>query len=542
MPGSYDTNRPMSFKLRFAITALIAAAVFSGSCRVAEVGRHSDEWLVRHIGAEPDTLNPLTSTDAYSSTILDDVYETLVRRNPDTLELDPLLATSWEISEDGMVITFHMREDARYTDGVPVTAHDMEYCYRKIMDPKVDCPHQRNYYSDILEVEVPDDFTIKFTYREPYFRALELCGGLQSIPRHLFEKSADFNNSEHNRAPVGSGPYKLKKWVTGQKIIMERNEDYWGKKPETTRIVYKFIQQPSTALIELKKRHLDLMGLSALQWVKQTDGARFKRAFRKERYYTPNYSYIGWNMRRPPFSDKLVRRAMTMLLDRETILETIRFGLGKVVSGNAFINSPYYDSDIKPWPYDPAAAKKLLDEAGWVDSDGDGIRDKDGKPFAFEFLISSGSVFADQISTILQRELKKVGISMEVRRLEWATFLKLITERDFDAATLAWSLSVETDPFQLWHSSQAEAGSNFVGFVNEEADKIIVENRRSFDMNKRVELMKRFHAILHEEQPYTFLLCSPSLVAIHKRFDNVIIHKLGIETREWTLNRMWTEE
>jgi len=149
------------------------------------------------------------------------------------------------------------------------------------------------------------------------------------------------------------------------------------------------------------------MGLRPIQWVKQTNKPKFLKSFRKEMYYLPNYNYIGWNMRRPLFSDKLVRRAMTMLVDRNTILNTIQFGLGKVVTGPAYIYSPYYDDDIKPWPYDPNSAKQLLEQAGWSDHDGDGIRDKNGMPFKFEFLISSGSIFADQLGTILQRELSK---------------------------------------------------------------------------------------------------------------------------------------
>lgn len=524
------------------MATITVVAVSFGACHLEQVGRHPTDWLVERLRGEPDTLNPLTSTDAYSSSILDNIYEPLLQRNRDTLELEPLLAESWDISEDGLTITFHMRKDVRFTDGTPATAHDVEYAYRKIMDTKVDCPHQRNYYRDVKDAKVLDDHTIRFTYKEPYFRALEICGYTPCLPRHLFEQEEDFNKSRLNREPIGTGPYKFSEWITGRKIVLEKNEDYWGDKPKIKRRLYKFINLDSTALIELKKRHLDLMGLRALQWVKQTNKPRFKRAFRKEKYYTPNYNYIGWNIRRPLFKDKRVRRAMTMLVDREKILKTILFGLGEVVTGPAYVNSPYYDHDINPWTYDPAGAKKLLEETGWADHDGDGIRDKDGISFKFEFLISSGSTFADQLSTVLQGELAKVGIRMEVRRLEWATFLKLIEERDFDAVTLGWSLGVETDPFQLWHSTQADQGSNFVGFESEETDDIIVKNRRTFDLDGRIELMKRFHAILHDEQPYTFLFCSPSLVVIHNRFDNVLVHKLGLDVREWTINRAWSEE
>ncbi len=522
--------------------AICIIATAASTCKVREISRTPTDWLVRRLGSEPDTLNPLTSTDAYSNEILDYIYETLVRRNPDTLKLEPWLARDWDISSDGMVITFHMRKDVKFTDGHPATAEDVAYAYRKIMDPKVNAPHLRNYYKDIEKVEVTGKYTIKFTYKQPYFRAVEICGYTPCIPKHLFEKSENFNQSDLGRKPVGTGPYKFKKWITGQKIILERNENYWKDKPRIKTIAYKFIHQDSTALIELKKQHIDYMGLTSLQWAKQSDTERFKAKFRKEKYYQPNYNYVGWNMRTPPFDDKKVRRAMTMLVDRETILKTVQFGLGKIVTGPAYINSPYYDDSIEPWPYDPARARELLAEAGWKDHDGDGIRDKNGEPFRFEFLISSGSIFSSQLATILKEELDKMGIVMEVRRLEWATFLKLIDERNFDAVTLGWSLSVETDPYQLWHSSQSEKGSNFVGFKNQKADRIIVKNRRTLDRDKRIELMKEFHGILHEEQPYTFLFCRPSLVALHRRFENVTVHKLGLRPREWTINPDWKED
>lgn len=508
------------------------------ACPISPVSQHPDDWLIRRLGAEPDTLNPLTATDAYAGLIDSYIYEALVDRNPDTLELYPKLASTWEISLDGLVYTFKIRRGVKFHDGVPVTAHDFKYCFDRNMDEKVNAPHMRNYYQDIKKVEVPDDYTIRFTYAQPYFRALEICGGLQAIPKHLFEKDSDFNKSAQGRAPIGTGPYRFAEWITGQKIVLARNEDYWERRPEIKRIVYRTITEESAALIELKKRSLDLMGLNPLQWVKQTSSERFNQAFRKEQYYEPNFSYIGWNSKRPYFSDKRVRRAMTMMIDRPTLLKNLLFGLGIIVTGEAYVKSLYYDTSIQPWPYDPEMAKILLDEAGWIDHNGDGIRDKDGVPFKFEFLISSSSVFANQLATVLKEDLKRSGIQMEIRPLEWATFLKLVDSREYDAVTLRWSLSVETDPYQLWHSSQAEKGSNFTGFHNDEADRIIIEVRRTFDRDKRIALLKRFHQILHEEQPYTFLFCSPNLVAISRRFGNVIVHNLGIEPKEWTVPKI----
>jgi len=224
---------------------------------------------------------------------------------------------------------------------------------------------------------------------------------------------------------------------------------------------------------------------------------------------------------------------MTMLLDRDSILKNLRYGFGRVVSGNFFYESPDYDRTIEPWPYDPAKAAALLDEAGWMDSDGDGIRDKDGVPFRFEFTMTSGSQFADQMSTILKEELAKVGIEMSIRPLEWALFTKMLDDRNFDAVIMGWSLPVEADPYQVWHSSQTEKGSNFIGFTNREADLIIEEARVTFEKEKRVQLYRRFHQIMHEEQPYTFLFVNESLVAVDRRFESVNVYPLGLDTSEW---------
>ncbi len=490
------------------------------------------DWLVRHLPAEPSTLNPILVTDVYGSQIDGDIFDSLIRRDPKTLEFTPQLASSWDISPDHLVYTFHLRKNVYWHDGKPFTAKDVKFSYDKIMDPKVDAAPLRNYYRDIKKVEVLDPYTVRFTYSQPYFRALEFCGGLPIVPAHVFGNE-DFNRHPFGRAPIGTGPYKFVKWDTGKEIVLRRNENYWGKKPYINKIVYKIITDNTVAFQVLKQGGLDLMSLRPIQWVKQTRSKRFKKRFKKLKYFLPSYNYIGWNMRRVYFKDRRVRRALTMLVDRQGILKDILYNLGVVVTGPFYINSPAYDKSIKPYPYDPQRAEQLLAEAGWIDHDGDGIRDKDGTKFAFEFLISAGSKFAEQLSTILKESLKRHGIVMTIRRLEWAVFIQQIDDRQFDACTLGWSMGWESDPYQIWHSSQAKKGSNFVGFVNKEADEIIEKARREFDAKKRNELYHRFHRIIHEEQPYTFLFTMNALVAVDRRFQNVNVYPMGLEPREW---------
>jgi peptide/nickel transport system substrate-binding protein len=514
------------------VAAALAIATISFLPAFADTPADGD-WLINHLSAEPATLNPITATDAYASNIDDYIYESLLKRDEKTLELVPVLAESWEISKDHLTYTFHLKKNIQWQDGFPFTARDVRYSFDRIRDPKVDAAHLRNYYQDIEKLDVLDDYTVRFHYRIPYFRALEFCGGIPLVPAHLFKPSDDFNSHPIGRHPVGTGPYQLLEWKTGEEIVLVKNERYWGQKPHLKRIVFKIITDSTVALQVLKQGALDLMSLRPIQWMKQTNNERFQESYAKLKYYLPSYNYIGWNLRRPLFSDRLVRRAMTMLVPRQTILDKILFGLGVVVSGPFYVNGPDYVHSIEPLPYDPEAAVKLLKAAGWEDHDGDGILDKDGTPFSFEFLITAGSKFAEQLATILQENLKDIGIRMEIIKLEWAVFIQRIQGHDFDACTLGWSLGWESDPYQVWHSSQADKGSNFIGFKNAEADRIIEEARKEFDPDKRHQMYHRLHEIIHEEQPYTFLFTMEALVAVSRRFQNVNVYRMGLAPREW---------
>lgn len=521
------------------ILGLLILIVTLSACRY-QVPK-DPETLIWHLGAEPDVLNPITSTDAYASRIEGLVYDTLIERDNQTLEWKPKMAERWEISPDKLHFTFYLRPGIRWQDGRPVTIEDILYSFDRIMDPKVDAPHLRVYYQDIEKVEKAGENAVRFTYKKPYFMALEFCGGIPILPKHLFDNGEDFNKHHLNRAPIGNGPYRFVRWETGKRILLERNEDYWGqtigKMPDIKRIDMEVVAEDTVALQILKKGELDYAGLRPVQWVRQTDTPHFKKLFSKYEFYTPGYSFIGWNMRRPFFSDARVRRALTMLVNRNDILEKLNFGLGRIVSGPFYYESKDYDRDVQPLPYDPEGAKKLLGEAGWKDHDGDGVLDKEGQPFRFEFLIPSGRRFAERLSTILKEDLRKVGIEMEIRKLEWAVFIKNLDDRSFDAVTLSWVFGFDQDPYQVWHSSQSEKGSNFVGFQNEEADRIIEAGRAEFDREKRAALYRRLHAIVAEAQPYTFLFSSPALVALHKRFENVQVYPGGMDMLEWRVRR-----
>lgn len=509
----------------------LCALVFL-SCGFSSVREKGTVYV--HMNAEPGTLNPLTATDAYESEINKYIYESLLERDKDTLELIPMLAESWTISPDRLSFTFKIRKGIFWSDGVEFTSDDVVYSYRTTMDPKIPCADKKVYLIDIASVVALDRYTVRFTYNKLYYRALEICGTMNLIPRHIFDNGESFTGHRANRHPVGTGPYLFGRWDTGKQISLVRNEKYWRAKPAVSKIVFKLISEPNVAFQMLKKEELDVMAIRPIQWVRQTKSSSFNSRFHKLEYYTPNFSFIGWNTRDPLFADRRVRGAMTMLVNRKEILSKLSYGLGKVVSGPFYANGRDNDASIEPLPFDPAGAVKLLEEAGWR-RNAAGMLEKNGKPFSFIFTIPAGNPPAERQVTIIKEDMSKVGITMEIRKMEWAVFLKKIDDRDYQAVSLGWSLGFDSDPYQLWHSSQIKEGSNFVGFSDPEADALIEKVRTTFDYEQRIKIYHRIHAIIAREQPYTFLFCRPTLAVVSKRFGNVKVHPVGLDLTEWTL-------
>ncbi|HUW60043.1 MAG TPA: peptide-binding protein [Candidatus Bathyarchaeia archaeon] len=492
------------------------------------------DYVVIRLRAEPAHLNPITGTDGYAMDIFDNVFESMTDRDYTTFELRPQIAESWEISDDHLTYTFHLRKDVKFSDGTPVTAHDAKFSFDIIKDPAVDAAALRNYYNDVLSCEAVDDYTVVFKCSQPYFKHIDFLS-LAILPKHVYG-TGDFNNHPNNRAPIGSGPYVFERWDTGSQVVLTRNENYWGEKPKLKKIIYKFITDDNAALQVLERQDVDVMlpTMTPEQWVSCAGRPDFQAKFNLIKGFAPRYSYIVWNQRRPQFEDKRVRRAMTLLLDRPLILDTIFRGLPRQATG-IFYDEIENNPNLKPLPFDPKEAKRLLDEAGWIDTDNDGIRDKNGIPFTFEMQISSGIREYEQMATVYQEELKRAGIQMSIRPLEWATFTDRLHTRNFDAAPLSWASTtvINNDPYQIWHSSQIEKGSNYGRFVNEEADKIIEAGRLEFDRDKRIKRYYRLQEIIHEEQPYTLLFNGVNLVAVDKRFRNVRLYKRGVVPREW---------
>jgi peptide/nickel transport system substrate-binding protein len=491
-----------------------------------------DTFIEASIG-EPSNLLPVLASDSASADIAGLVYDGLVRYDKD-LRLEGDLAESWEISADNLTITFHLRPGVKWHDGAPFTAADVLFTYQLYIDPKTPTAYAEAY-RQVKQAEAPDPHTFRVTYAKPYAPALG-SWGVNILPQHLLA-GVEVTRSPLSRAPVGTGPYRFVEWTSGEKLVLEANPDHFRGSPYIKRVVYRIIPDLSTQFLELQSGGLDFMGLTPIQYQTQTDTPAFRRQFNKYEYLAFSYTYLGYNLRRPIFQDQRVRQALTFAIDKQELIDGVLLGLGQAATGPYKPDTWVYNPHVRRYPYDPERAKALLAEAGWRDSDGDGILDKDGKPLAFTIVTNQGNDLRVKSGEIIQRRFREVGVDVKLRVIEWASFLKeFIDPGNFDATILGWSTGPEPDQYDIWHSSKTGPRElNFIQFKNAEVDELLERGRRTFDQAERKQAYDRFQEILAEEQPYTFLYVGKALPAVAKRFRGIEPAPAGIRYNftEW---------
>ena len=509
--------------------------------------------LIRAIEAEPPNLNPIVCNEATASQLYGLCSVSLAARNWEKPEeYLPMLAESWTISKDHKKYRIKLRRGAlwqRYTDPVSgrevppreITAEDFKFFIDVIKNPKVNCAPLRVYYQDLDKVEIHSPYEFTVTWKKAFFGSMSSTLGLSPLPRHFYLKEGEkfdgsaFNDDHiRNKMIVGCGPYRLVRWDKDRRLLFERNPDYFGNAygiaPSLEYLVFEVIKHPNTRFQALGGKKIDQLGLTPDQWVRRADVPMFKNgSVRRLKYLLPSYTYIGYNQKNPLFRDKRVRRALTMLIDREKIRKDIYFDLAENVNGPFFPGSSYYNKNIKNLPYSQEGARKLLAEAGWRDSDGDGILDKNGEKFTFTMLQIATSSIQQKMMPMIKESFAKAGIDMKLQNVEWSVYIRRLEERSYDACCLGWMSNFDPDMYQIWHSSQrSSGGSNHIGYANAELDKLIIKMRETFDMSERVRLAHRISEILHDDQPYTFLFCPYSLVALSSRYRNVRVFPAGL--------------
>jgi len=487
-----------------------------------------DRLVSASIG-DATNLIPMIAGDAASHDIAGQMYLPLLKYDRN-LDIVGQLAGSWEVSGDQKTIRFHLRKGLQWTDGVPFTSADCAFTLALIQKPQTQSPY-RSDYEKVTGFETPDPATFVVHYVEPYSPALSSWTGLAILPRHVF-KGVDIMNTPLSRKPAATiGPYTLADWQSQQSILLRANPDYFDGPVWITERLTRIIPDTATQFLELSAGHLDMMGLTPMQYRRQFPRRPWLVAhYRLYKSLGFGYTYLGFNLKRPPFDNVRVREAIAYAINRQEIVDGVLLGLGEVIATPYKPGTYWVNKNISPRPYSTEKARKLLASAGWSDSDGDGVLDKNGRPLSFTILTNNGNKQRADAATIIQQRLKQVGIGVKVRLVEWSAFIEnFINKRDFEAVILGWSLSPEPDQYAIWHSSQTGPRQfNFLSYRNKTVDEALVAATRTFDKHERKRLYDIVQQEIHRDVPMVFLYAPYSLPAIHKRVRGVDPAPAGI--------------
>ncbi len=493
--------------------------------------------------AEIPSVNPLVPPPDYFANQVERyvLLMPLVQLGSD-LRPEPWLARSWDLNADSSQIVFHLRDDVTWQDGQPVTAADVAFTFRKAKDPDLPFPN-RAYFDRWDSVKVEDPHTVRFWLR-PYSQFLFGWTQVPIVPEHVLGdvpdsamSSAPFNST----SPVGDGPFRFVSHAQGDRWVFEANPDFpaeLGGPPRVDRLVYRIIPDESTELTELRRGDVDL-------YLKlppdQLDRVRGDTGLTVLSYPTTAYDFVAWNTRRPLFSDARVRRALTMAMNRRQILRTVRAGLGSVATGPFGPWHWAYDSAWRPIPYDPDSARALLAAAGWKDTDGDGVVDRNGRPFRFELLTNPSQVRQD-ISVMLQSDLAKVGVDLVPRTREMASLGQAIQspKRPFDAFLLTWTEDMVIDDRDYFACDRRDEPLQFSGYCDPALDAVMDSIPRALDRDRKRRLLRRYAEMVEEAQPYSFLFDEDGAVALRRSLRGVDVDvrgELRTAARWWLVSR-----
>ena len=481
---------------------------------------YGDTFVQASIG-DIGALIPSLATDAPSHEVGGLVYDQLIRPDKNVTWL-PGMAESWQFTPDCLGLTFKLRKDVKWHDGQPFTSEDVVFTWKTLVNPKTPAPFKEKFLQ-IEKVEAPDPYTVQVMYKQPFGRALESWDEY-ILPKHVLEgyvADGKLRESPQNKRPIGTGPYRFQEWRSGEKVVLVANPDYYLGRPYLSRIVYRVIPSQATIFLELKARGVDYSGsLTAVQYMRQTEYPAFRKAYTKFRYPGNGYTFLAFNLKDPRFADKRVRQAFAHAIDKKELMDGVAMGLAREATGPIRPTNWAYTDQVPRYAFDPAAAKRLLEQAGWADRDGDGIvEDKDGRPFAFTIRTNQGNDERKRIAEIVQQRLRHVGVKVEIQTIDWASFIKeFVKPRKFEAIVLGLGFGVDPDQYVLWHSSQTGPEQmNRTGYTNPEVDALLEKGRASCRREDRVKTYHRIQEILAEDIPMIFLYVRDALPVASSR-------------------------
>jgi peptide/nickel transport system substrate-binding protein len=544
-------NRPIRIFLPILLAALLAACGNSDEpgpqpegATAAGAPRRGGT-VVAGATTDPLSVNDLiVPTTLPTNEVLFRVLQHLAEEQPDFMErpatFTPQLAESWEWSDDHKTLTFHLRKGLVWSDGVPLTAEDVRWTWQAQIHPAIawDSAYMKE---SIRDVEVVDPHTVRFHFTRTYAKQLLDANEGLILPKHLwsqipFEKwreSADW----FKQNMVASGPFKIASWAPQQELVMVRNERYWEKdRPYLDRVVLRVVPDPSSMISQFLNGDLDFVAQ-----VSVTDAARI--AERPElsvvSYWSNLYVVVAWNSRRPLFADPEVRRALTLATDRQAIVDTLLPGGNGLVGVTPILQEVWaHDKALKPWPYDPAEARRILAAKGWRDTDGDGILDRDGKKFSFELTSNAGNQMRNDVAVMIQQQLRKAGIEVVPRILEFNALVTDTRSGNFDASVVGFSLDTSLDLSGNFHSDAIANGDNFFHYSNPELDRLIELAAVQTDLRTAEPYIHQIERMIHRDQPLTFLWESKRLSAFNRRVHDA---RPNLQAGFFNLKDWWVE-
>ncbi len=511
---------------------LLAVIIFLSGCRGDIKKSKSADTITIAISSEPKRLNPVFLTDLISYSVSGLIFSGLTKFDKD-MKITGDLAESWDILKGGKEIIFHLKNGVLWHDGNSFTAEDVVFTYKTFVSPHTGT-HHSGHFGPVNEVKAIDRFTVSVSYSEPYGSALE-SWAIGIIPKHILQNK-DINDTNFDDSPIGTGPYKLKEWVHGQRLWLEAFDSYHKGRPKIKNLIMRVIPDSATQLLELKAGTVDLMELSPMQFDSQTNRKTFSSDFIKYRAGSFRYGFFGLNLIDRRFQDKRVRQAINYAIDKDSIINSVLMGFGCISTGPYPPEVWYYSKEAKSYAYNPQKALELMAEAGWRKGT-DGILRKNGDLMSFTILTNYENKENIKTAQIIQSNLKAIGIESDIRTLEWQAFRhNVISKHQFEAIVLSRAYLWDPDVYNLWHSSKTKEGEwNFLSYKNGEVDMLLEEGRRTIEIAERQRIYHRLHELLAEEQPCIFLYNADLLFVAHKRIKGIIPSPAGMfhNIAEW---------
>lgn len=484
----------------------------------ADTPSYGDRIIFGSIG-DASNLNPYLSSDSSSHEIAGLLFVAPLRYNKN-LEVEAFAAESYEIQDEGRLLRFTLRKGILWEDGTELTADDVEFTWKLVTQPETASPYAEDFMT-VKSFTKLDRYSFEVRYEKYFARAL-ISWMSAILPKHILE-GQDIHKTSFSRKPIGAGPYRLHSWEAGNRIRLSASETYFEGRPNIAEVVYRIIPDISTMFLETKAGKLDFMGLTPQQYLRQTSGEPWDSQFKKYRYLSASYTYLGFNLQHPFFQDIRVRQAISCAINRDDIIKGVLLGQGVPAFGPYKPGTWAYNTKLSPVQHEPVKARALLAEAGFVDANNDGIVEKNGKPLAFTILTNQGNEQRILAATVIQHQLRAVGVDVRIRTVEWAAFIKeFINTGRFDAVIMGWTITQDPDIFDVWHSSRAKPGGlNFTRYTNAEVDALLVEARSTPDVAQRKLLYDRVQEIMHADQPYCFLFVPYALPIVQARFHGI---------------------